>query len=89
MAGVGGVAKVLVPDESSGAIKCVALPWRPGAKAKDLCRALAQRTRITNPQDYGLFTLRDGEGILYFDFVKMYVLIVNLILSLYLFQKLF
>jgi Ras and Rab interactor 2/3 len=60
--GAGGVARILVPDETAGALRRVALPWRPGARVRDLCRALAHRARITNPQDYGLFALRDGEG---------------------------
>lgn len=66
--GAGGVARVLVPDEATGALRRVSLPWRSGARARDLCRALAHRARITNPQDYGLFAVRDGEGELFIIF---------------------
>ncbi|XP_053608353.1 protein sprint isoform X7 [Plodia interpunctella] len=59
----GGVAvvRVALPDECRGSIRRVALPCRPGARARDLCRALAHAAAITNPQDYALFALHDGQ----------------------------
>jgi len=29
---------------------------------RDVCKIIAHKVRITNPQDYGLFKLVDGEG---------------------------
>ncbi|CAH0676936.1 unnamed protein product, partial [Chilo suppressalis] len=54
------VVRVALPDECRGSIRRVALPCRPGARARDLCRALAHAAAITNPQDYALFVLHDG-----------------------------
>ncbi|XP_026330820.1 protein sprint isoform X5 [Hyposmocoma kahamanoa] len=56
------VVRVALPDECRGSIRRVALPCRPGARARDLCRALAHAAAITNPQDYALFALHDGHG---------------------------
>ncbi|XP_026494671.1 protein sprint isoform X4 [Vanessa tameamea] len=55
------VVRVALPDECRGSIRRVALPCRPGARARDLCRALAHAAHITNPQDYALFALHDGQ----------------------------
>ncbi|CAK1543049.1 unnamed protein product [Leptosia nina] len=55
------VVRVALPDECRGSIRRVALPCRPGARVKDLCRALAHAAAITNPQDYALFALHDGQ----------------------------
>ncbi|XP_061718346.1 protein sprint isoform X4 [Cydia pomonella] len=62
-AGAGGccVVRVALPDECRGSIRRVALPCRPGARARDLCRALAHAAAITNPQDYALFALHDEQ----------------------------
>ncbi|CAH2090290.1 unnamed protein product [Euphydryas editha] len=55
------VVRVALPDECRGSIRRVALPCRPGARARDLCRAHAHAAAITNPQDYALFALHDGQ----------------------------
>ncbi|KAG6440960.1 hypothetical protein O3G_MSEX001585 [Manduca sexta] len=60
-AGAGAaVVRVVLPDECRGNIRHVPVPCRPGARARDLCRALAHAAHITNPQDYALFALHDG-----------------------------
>ncbi|XP_063828896.1 protein sprint isoform X7 [Ostrinia nubilalis] len=59
--GGAAVVRVALPDECRGSIRRVALPCRPGARARDLCRALAHAAAITNPQDYALFALHDGQ----------------------------
>lgn len=56
------VVRVVLPDECRGSIRRVPVPCRPGARARDLCRALAHAAAITNPQDYALFALHDGHG---------------------------
>mgnify|MGYP007092097593 CR=1 FL=1 len=35
---------------------------RPGTSTRDVCRIIAHKSQITNPMDYGLFKLTDGEG---------------------------
>lgn len=34
---------------------------RPHTTTRELCRIIAHKARITNPQDYGLFKLVNGE----------------------------
>ena len=59
---VEGFLRVVIPDEQRGTILSRTLPCRPGATARDLCRMLDHKLRITSPQDYGLFKLIDGDG---------------------------
>lgn len=35
---------------------------------KEVCKIIAHKARITNPQDYALYRLTDGEGKLFFSF---------------------
>lgn len=56
------VLKVVIPDEFNGSLQKRTLPVRPNTTTKDLCRIIALKARITNPQDYGLFKLVNGEG---------------------------
>jgi len=45
-----------------GSIITKTLPVRPNMTTRDVCKIIAHKVRITNPQDYGLFKLVDGEG---------------------------
>jgi hypothetical protein len=56
------VLKIVVPDEMHGSIITKTLPVRPNMTTRDVCKIIAHKVRITNPQDYGLFKLVDGEG---------------------------
>lgn len=56
------VLRVIIPDEYNGSLQTRTLPVRPHTTTKDVCRTIAHKARITNPQDYGLFKLVDGEG---------------------------
>ncbi|KAB7506015.1 Protein sprint, partial [Armadillidium nasatum] len=58
-----GVLRVLVPDEKSGSIATRTLPIRPGCTARELCRMMAHKLRVTNPQDFALYKLIDGNVI--------------------------
>lgn len=58
------VLKIVVPDELHGSIITKALPVRPNMTTRDVCKIIAHKARITNPQDYGLFKLVDGEETL-------------------------
>ncbi|CAB0002409.1 unnamed protein product [Nesidiocoris tenuis] len=55
------VLKIVVPDERNGSIITKTLPIRPNMTTKDVCKIIAHKVRITNPQDYGLYKLIDGE----------------------------
>ena len=54
--------KVVVPDELHGSILTKTLPTRPNMTTKEVCKIIAHKARITNPQDYALYRLVDGEG---------------------------
>ncbi|XP_044730872.1 protein sprint isoform X2 [Chrysoperla carnea] len=55
------VLKVVVPDERHGSILTKTLPVRPHMTTKQICKIIAHKSRITNPQDYALYRLIDGE----------------------------
>lgn len=57
------VLKVVVPDETNGSLLTKTLPVRPHMTTRDVCKIIAHKLRITNPQDYSLFKLIDGQGI--------------------------
>ncbi|XP_031840841.1 src homology 2 domain-containing protein sprint isoform X7 [Nomia melanderi] len=56
------VLRILVPDELHGSLNTRTLPVRPNMNTREICRILAHKIRCTNPQDYGLFKLVQGEG---------------------------
>jgi Ras and Rab interactor 2/3 len=56
------VLRVIIPDELNGSLQTRTLPVRPHTTTKEVCRIIAHKARITNPQDFGLFKLIDGEG---------------------------
>ncbi|KAG8248252.1 E3 ubiquitin protein ligase rin2 [Homalodisca vitripennis] len=58
------VLKIVVPDEMNGSIITKTLPVRPNMTTRDVCKIIAHKVRITNPQDYGLYKLVDGEETL-------------------------
>nr|XP_022912808.1 protein sprint isoform X2 [Onthophagus taurus] len=58
------VLKVVVPDELHGSILTKTLPARPHMTTKEVCKIIAHKARITNPQDYALYRLVDGEETL-------------------------
>ncbi|XP_018896161.2 protein sprint [Bemisia tabaci] len=58
------VLRIVVPDESNGSLLTKTLPVRPNMTTKDVCKIIAHKARITNPEDYGLFKLVNGEETL-------------------------
>ena len=54
----------MIPDEKNGSIVTRTLPIRPGSTARDLCRMMAHKLRVTNPQDFALYKLVDGHEFL-------------------------
>ncbi|XP_037036645.1 protein sprint isoform X7 [Bradysia coprophila] len=61
------VLRVIIPDEYNGSLQTRTLPVRPHTTTREVCRTIAHKARITNPQDYGLFKLVDGEETLLMD----------------------
>ncbi|XP_063591203.1 protein sprint-like isoform X1 [Penaeus indicus] len=55
-----GVMKIVIPDEKNGSIVTRTLPIRPGTTTREVCKMMAHKLRVTNPQDYGLYKLVDG-----------------------------
>ncbi|XP_066150243.1 protein sprint [Euwallacea fornicatus] len=61
------VLKVVVPDELHGSILTKTVPARPHMTTKEVCKIIAHKARITNPQDYALYRLTDGEETILMD----------------------
>ncbi|XP_076463753.1 uncharacterized protein LOC143295940 isoform X2 [Babylonia areolata] len=58
---VQGFLKIAFPDELRDTILWKTLPVRPNMTTKDVCAMIAHKFKITNPQDYGLILLCNGE----------------------------
>ncbi|XP_013077623.2 uncharacterized protein LOC106063724 isoform X2 [Biomphalaria glabrata] len=56
-----GFLKIAIPDELLGSITWKTLPVRPNMNSKDVCAMVAHKFKVTNPQDYGLYLLCDGQ----------------------------
>ncbi|KAL4238463.1 E3 ubiquitin protein ligase rin2 [Mactra antiquata] len=56
-----GFLKIAIPDEQRDSIVWRTLPVRPSMTTRDVCSMIAHKFKITNPQDYGLYTLENGE----------------------------
>ncbi|XP_037936204.1 protein sprint-like [Teleopsis dalmanni] len=61
------VLRVIIPDECNGSLQTRTLPVRPHTTTREVCRIIAHKARITNPQDYALFKLVNGEETLLSD----------------------
>ncbi|CAG0882884.1 unnamed protein product [Cyprideis torosa] len=59
-----GFLRVLVPDEQHGSILVRTLPVRPSMSTAEISRIVAHKLHITNPQEYALFRLVEGEEVL-------------------------
>ncbi|XP_053633664.1 protein sprint isoform X2 [Cherax quadricarinatus] len=55
-----GIMKIVIPDEKNGSIVTRTLPIRPATTTREVCKMMAHKMRVTNPQDYGLYKLVDG-----------------------------
>lgn len=56
-----GFMKIVIPDELTGSIISKTFPVRPNMTTKEVCKMIAHKFNITNPQDYCLFKLVKGE----------------------------
>lgn len=71
------VLKVVVPDELHGSILTKTLPARPHMTTKEVCKIIAHKAKITNPQDFALYRLVDGEGKILKKTVNYFVLLLS------------
>ncbi|KAK3867977.1 hypothetical protein Pcinc_026603 [Petrolisthes cinctipes] len=55
-----GTVKIVIPDEQNGSIVTRTLPIRPATTTREVCRMMAHKLKVTNPQDYALYKLVDG-----------------------------
>ncbi|CAN8031364.1 unnamed protein product [Ixodes persulcatus] len=56
-----GFMQIVIPDELSGSILSKTLPVMPNMITKEVCKMIAHKFKVTNPEDYGLFKLVKGE----------------------------
>ncbi|KAM7289371.1 protein sprint [Ixodes scapularis] len=56
-----GFMQIVIPDELSGSILSKTLPVMPNMTTKEVCKMIAHKFKVTNPEDYGLFKLVKGE----------------------------
>jgi hypothetical protein len=56
-----GYMKIMIPDELTSNIMSKTLPVRPNMTTKEVCKMIAHKFKITNPEDFGLFKLIKGE----------------------------
>ncbi|XP_055940907.1 protein sprint-like isoform X1 [Argiope bruennichi] len=62
-----GFLKIMIPDELTGSIISKTLPIKPNMTTKEVAKLIAHKFNITNPQDYCLFKLVNGEEIMLAD----------------------
>ncbi len=58
--GSDGFVRVAIPDEIGGSIDYHTFPAVPQMTTGKLCKMIAHKNGITNPEDYGLYLLVDG-----------------------------
>ncbi|KAG8198131.1 hypothetical protein JTE90_006884 [Oedothorax gibbosus] len=56
-----GFLKIMIPDELTGSIISKTLPIKPNMTTKEVAKLIAHKFNVTNPQDYCLFKLVNGE----------------------------
>ena len=56
------VLKVLVADENASSLLARTVPLRPSMTVRDVTKLLALKLRLSNPQDFTLVALVDGQG---------------------------
>lgn len=56
------VLKVLVADENQSSLLARTVPLRPSMTVRDVTKLLALKLRLSNPQDFTLVALVDGQG---------------------------
>ncbi|GFU17087.1 protein sprint [Trichonephila clavipes] len=62
-----GFLKIMIPDELTGSIISKTLPIKPNMTTKEVAKLIAHKFNITNPQDYCLFKLVNGEEMMLAD----------------------
>ena len=53
---------VIIPDDTNGSIVRKSLPLKPSMTVREVSKIIAHKLRITNPEDFSLYSLVDGQG---------------------------
>jgi len=56
------VLRVLVADENQSSLLARTVPLRPAMTVRDVTKLLALKLRLSNPQEFTLVALVDGQG---------------------------
>lgn len=65
------VLRVLVADENQSSLLARTVPLRPSMTVRDVTKLLALKLRLSNPQDFTLVALVDGQGALQNHFLSV------------------
>lgn len=57
------VLRVLVADENQSSLLSRTVPLRPAMTVRDVAKLLALKLRLSNPHEFMLVALVDGQGI--------------------------
>ncbi|OTF70098.1 RAB GDP/GTP exchange factor-like protein [Euroglyphus maynei] len=52
--------KIMIPNELTSIITCKTVPVRHNMTTKEVCRMIAHTFRITNPEDYALYRIKEN-----------------------------
>nr|XP_027203919.1 protein sprint-like isoform X1 [Dermatophagoides pteronyssinus] len=52
--------KIMIPNELTSIITCKTVPVRHNMTTKEVCRMIAHTFRITNPEDYSLYRIKEN-----------------------------
>ncbi|XP_075589747.1 protein sprint isoform X5 [Dermatophagoides farinae] len=52
--------KIMIPNELTSSITCKTVPVRHNMTTKEVCRMIAHTFRITNPEDYSLYRIKEN-----------------------------
>ena len=57
-----GTLRIICADEHNGSIVTRCLPVRSSTTTREVAAMMAHKMRVSNPQDYALYKLVDGQG---------------------------
>lgn len=65
-----GTIHVIIPDDTNGSIVRKSLPLKPSMTVREVSKIIAHKLRITNPEDFSLYSLVDGQENLLTDSLR-------------------
>jgi hypothetical protein len=70
LASLDGTIHVIIPDETNGSIVNKSLPLKPSMTVREVSKIIAHKLKITNPEDFCLYSLVDGNENLLTDSLR-------------------